>query len=602
TIIAIIIIIAIITIIAIIIITVIITIITRKARFETSLLVQSWKLSYSDIEMVSAKGSKKGSSVSVSMKYVCTHGKAYTCLGTATQQQIFSDVGYYRGVLVAIKHIRKEHVQVSREILLEFNQLKDIAHDNLNVFVGACTEPPNICLVWHYCNKGSIQDIIMNDEVKLDAVFKLSFLMDIAKGMIYMHKSHLHSHGNLKSSNCLVDSRWLVRITDYGLPSFSSGQFFDESEQDAYRRKLWTAPELLRENIPPKNGSQKGDVYSFAIVAYEIITRSEPFPFDLMTARDAVNRVRNGESIPFRPCLPETTDVGKAVLDLLRACWHEVPEHRPNFNQVRTVLKRQANGEINIMDSVLNLMEKYAYNLEEIVEERTQQLLEEKKKTDRLLYRMLPSTVAEQLKIGRTVKPESYDQATVYFSDIVGFATLASDSNPMQIVDFLNDLYSCFDVIIAQHDVYKVETIGDAYMVVSGVPVRNGQRHAAEIANVSLDLLSSVLSLRIRHRPNIQIQLRVGIHTGPVVAGVVGLTMPRYCLFGDTVNMAARMESSGKPLHIHVSKQSYIAISEIGGYEMTLRGEMNVKGKGLQTTYWLHGKAGYTKPLPPLEL
>ncbi|ELU09192.1 hypothetical protein CAPTEDRAFT_202806 [Capitella teleta] len=201
---------------------------------------------------------------------------------------------------------------------------------------------------------------------------------------------------------------------------------------------------------------------------------------------------------------------------------------------------------INIADNVLKMMEKYAANLEDIVEERTQRMLEEKQKTDRLLFRMLPSSVAEQLKAGKFVQPENYEESTVYFSDIVGFANLAAESNPMQIVDFLNDLYSCFDDIIATHDVYKVETIGDAYMVVSGVPNINGNRHAAEIANVSLDLLSAVTHFRIRHRPHQQLKLRIGLHSGPVVAGVVGLIMPRYCLFGDTVNMAARMESSGE--------------------------------------------------------
>lgn len=107
-------------------------------------------------------------------------------------------------------------------------------------------------------------------------------------------------------------------------------------------------------------------------------------------------------------------------------------------------------------------------------------------------------------------------------------------------------MYTCFDAIIAGFDVYKVETIGDAYMVVSGLPVKNGNRHASEIGRMSLTILDTIQKFRIKHIPNEKLMLRIGIHSGPCAAGVVGLKMPRYCLFGDTVNTASRMESNGK--------------------------------------------------------
>lgn len=123
----------------------------------------------------------------------------------------------------------------------------------------------------------------------------------------------------------------------------------------------------------------------------------------------------------------------------------------------------------------------------------------------------------------------------------------------------------------------QVETIGDAYMVVSGLPQRNGLKHAFEISRLALDLLGEIKQFKIRHKPNTPLLLRIGLHSGPVVAGVVGHKMPRYCLFGDTVNTASRMEQNGQPLKIHISSTTKAILDKVGDFETELRGEVEMK-------------------------
>ncbi|XP_030080171.1 speract receptor isoform X2 [Drosophila hydei] len=511
---------------------------------------------------------------------------------------IFTPIGLYKGQLYSIKKVRKKSVDITREMKMELKLLRDARHDNICAFIGACTEPPNICIISEYCTRGSLKDILENEDVKLDNMFIASMVADIIRGVIYLHESPIRFHGSLCTSNCLVDSRWVVKLTDFGLFAFKQGMEDSSTDMQHMSTKclklLYRAPELLRQG--PSSmvmGTQRGDAYSFAILLYEMHVRRGPFGETGLTAMQCLQKVMQPQDQihPYRPSLQPLETAFDCVSECLRECWAERPEDRPEFKAIRTKLRPLRKGmRPNIFDNMMAMMEKYANNLEALVDDRTDQLQEEKKKTDALLHEMLPRCVADQLKKGHKVDPEHYEQVTIYFSDIVGFTAMSAESSPLQVVDFLNDLYTCFDSIIGHYDVYKVETIGDAYMVVSGLPLRNGDLHAAEIATMSLHLLSAVSEFKIRHRPTNRLLLRIGIHSGPVCAGVVGLKMPRYCLFGDTVNTASRMESSGVPLKIHCSYQCRQLLDRLGGYYYQERGIISMKGKGDQRTYWLMGE------------
>ncbi|XP_045839129.1 atrial natriuretic peptide receptor 1 isoform X1 [Meles meles] len=562
----------------------------RKMQLEKELASELWRVRWEDVQPSSLDRHLRsaGSRLTLSGR-----GSNYgSLLTTEGQFQVFARTAYYKGNLVAVKRVNRKRIELTRKVLFELKHMRDVQNEHLTRFVGACTDPPNICILTEYCPRGSLQDILENESITLDWMFRYSLTSDIVKGMLFLHSGAICSHGNLKSSNCVVDGRFVLKITDFGLESFRDPE--PEQGHTLYAKKLWTAPELLRMASPPARGSQAGDVYSFGIILQEIALRSGVFHVEGLdlSPKEIVERVTRGEQPPFRPSL--ALQSGPEELgQLMQRCWAEEPQERPSFQQVRLLLRKfNRENSSNILDNLLSRMEQYADNLEGLVEERTQAYLEEKRRAEALLYQILPHSVAEQLKRGETVEAEAFDSVTIYFSDIVGFTALSAESTPMQVVTLLNDLYTCFDAVIDNFDVYKVETIGDAYMVVSGLPVRNGLLHAREVARMALALLDAVRSFRIRHRPQEELRLRIGIHTGPVCAGVVGLKMPRYCLFGDTVNTASRMESNGEALKIHLSSETKAVLEEFGGFELELRGDVEMKGKGKVRTYWLLGERG----------
>ncbi|XP_054290482.1 guanylate cyclase 32E [Macrosteles quadrilineatus] len=585
--------------------TIVLLLLYRNWRYEQELDSLLWKVDYKDIQMNDEQSNKINRA---SHPLIRTSQVSLSSNPDADfrYSSIYCQIGVYRGRVLAVKTVHKKTVDITRTMKKELKTLRDLRHDNLNAFIGACTEPPHICIVTEYCTRGSLKDILENEDVKLDNMFIASLVADIIRGLIYLQDSPLHYHGNLKSSNCLVDSRWVVKLADFGLSQLKGDEethhhylqhtfYTPQDETVQCKWLLYRAPELLRINTAsPGPGSQKGDVYSFGIILYELHSRKGPFgdTTGLSTA-ETLRRVihYSGQGPPFRPPLELLENSFDFVRDLLKECWQESPDDRPEIKTVRAKLRPMRKGmKPNIFDNMIAMMEKYANNLEALVDERTDQLVEEKKKTEALLYEMLPRYVAEQLKRGHKVQAESFDCVTIYFSDIVGFTQMSAESTPLQVVDFLNDLYTCFDSTIENFDVYKVETIGDAYMVVSGLPVRNGDQHAGEIATMSLHLLEAVRRFHIRHRPNDSLQLRIGIHSGPVCAGVVGLKMPRYCLFGDTVNTASRMESTGTALKIHCSSACKSLLDRLKGYKLLERGTVDMKGKGEMLTYWLVGE------------
>lgn len=211
---------------------------------------------------------------------------------------------------------------------------------------------------------------------------------------------------------------------------------------------------------------------------------------------------------------------------------------------------------------------------------------DEKERSDRLLLNILPEPIADQLKASPGVIAERFEAATVLFADIVGFTELSARATPEELITALNDVFSMFDQLADKHGLEKIKTIGDAYMAVGGVPMPRAD-HAEAVAEMALDIQHNIINL-----VGGQLQVRVGLHTGPVVAGVIGTKKFSYDLWGDTVNLASRMESSGVPGSIQVSAETYACLRDRFNFEA--RGTIPVKGKGELATYLLRSRKTQT--------
>jgi len=214
------------------------------------------------------------------------------------------------------------------------------------------------------------------------------------------------------------------------------------------------------------------------------------------------------------------------------------------------------------------------------------ELAREHQRSEDLLHNILPSQIASRLKDGEKVIADGVSEASVLFADIVGFTTLSASMSPADLVVLLNDVFSRIDAVVDRHGLEKIKTIGDAYMVASGLPKPRGD-HAQVLAEFALDVLQVLEGVQAGNGAGLQ--MRIGMHSGAVVAGVIGKRKFAYDLWGDTVNTAARMESHGVPGRIQISRATFERLG--GAFELEARGSVDVKGKGPMETWFLVRKA-----------
>ena len=496
----------------------------------------------------------------------------------------------------------------------EMRILSKLRHPCITTVMGAVVERNSeALLVMELMSRGSLHDILHNDTFELEGAMIWPILKDVCTGLHFLHwTDSCVVHGDIKSQNILIDDHFHAKISDFGLSSKSelgdSGSLGLRSFIPGRRGRStskpcgtpqWMAPELLRGEC----NTAMSDVYAFGIVMYEVYSRR--YPYDTEDTRTVLKLVADANLVPpKRPALPSSCP--PCIADMMQECWASSPAHRPTTQALESRISAMSSGECEPLlrwgpkGQQASSRKLFALgNSSQASSSRAEQPGAEDHML-RMIYDTFPRHIADTLRAGRRVEPERKECVTIFFSDIVGFTELSASMSPEKVMDMLDRLYTKFDALSAKHDVFKVETIGDAYMAVTNLVKQQEDDHGLRIAWFAVEAIEAASATLIDEQDPSKggIQIRVGLHSGPVVATVVGTRNLRYCLFGDTVNTASRMESSSIKMRIHCSQPTAVLLhkqlvaNEEDGLLIRERGLIEIKGKGRISTYWVSRKDG----------
>jgi len=407
-------------------------------------------------------------------------------------------------------------------------------------------------LVMEYMENGSLYDLLHNDTVFLDGEIILPMLRDIARGMRFLHASTPQIvHRDLKAANILVDGNFRAKVADFGLSQ--------KKNLGAVGTPYWMAPELLRGE---STNTPESDAYAFGMILFEMYAREDPYVGEEF--QQVIAQIKD-PGINKRPHLPP--DCPDKIKSLMTECLVSDPSERPTFEELDLQLKR-ANACMVAP------------------RQRTQPDPENMKA---MLLGVIPQDVADAICDGRKVEPIYRDTVTVFCAKIVGFPEMYSYLPPVS--DIQDRLFSQLDALAAQLDIFKVQTIGDSYVAVTNLVKDQNSDHVKRIAKFSVAAVAAAKKTLVDvDDPSCgTVDIRVGFHCGSVVAKIVGSGLPRFSLFGDTVNTASYMESTSLSNTIQCTLTAATLMKEqCPQVPLHSRGTINVKSKGKMQTYFVN--------------
>ncbi|OQV23692.1 Atrial natriuretic peptide receptor 1 [Hypsibius exemplaris] len=485
--------------------------------------------------------------------------------------------------------------RVSRTLRMFIMDLRSVEHPNVNPFLGISLDckPPSI--FEGFCARGSIADWI-EEGTHYGWDLRFSLLLDLLQGLQYIHASPVKFHGNLKSTKCLLDKSFGLKISDVGnerlICLLRSGNLTEiQSIVNRFDRRL-TVPKIFEEDTM----SPGGDIFSFGLVACEIVTEVDSAQLlneNLMNGQQSKKSFHNPLSVSFNPirfgsvCVDGHDFLDLRLLSLIQRCCDENPYNRPSVERCIEVVTNLMDVEMGTtyQERLVRRLASYAETLEIAVAEKTTMVIRERDKCERLLQELVPKEIVRHFFCGESVSPQSFDMATVLCTEFFGFTEFVGSCKPIVVFGFLHQLYSIFEDIMQEFDCYKVDVIGDRYTIISGAPVRVDELHSGEICQLAIDLQLSFAQIRERQK----MQLSIGIHTDAVSAGVVGVRRPRYCLFGGIVDVAKRLAHEGATgSGILVSAQTQVYAKPLGFHFVRNKGAtVRIRERGEPNTYWL---------------